>query len=115
MAIYCIKYGLSQLPSRLINGRTPDYTDQFLNSKSPRNRFTLVNSLGKCNQLFRSVQFTVIYQKLTVSCFWRNGYYDKCQFLLQVFDQYLNFISLEEDLFTVKHHDRDSISYYGKL
>ena len=37
-----------------------------------------------------------------------------CQFL-QVFDQYLNFISLEEDLFTVKHHDRDSISYYGEL
>ncbi|XP_065064402.1 sec1 family domain-containing protein 1-like [Rhopilema esculentum] len=31
----------------------------------------------------------------------------------KVFDQYLNFISLEEDLFTVKHHDRDSISYYA--
>eukprot|EP00794_Sanderia_malayensis_P019795 gene19795-21736_t len=31
----------------------------------------------------------------------------------KVFDQYLNFISLEEDLFTVKHYDRDSISYYA--
>ena len=38
-----------------------------------------------------------------------------CVNFLQVFDQYLNFISLEEDLFTVKHHDRDSISYYGEL
>ena len=34
-------------------------------------------------------------------------------FHFQVMDQYLNFISLENDFFTVKHHDRDSISYYG--
>ncbi|XP_057315820.1 sec1 family domain-containing protein 1-like [Hydractinia symbiolongicarpus] len=31
----------------------------------------------------------------------------------KVVDQYLNYISLEDDFFTVKHHDRDSISYYA--
>ena len=33
---------------------------------------------------------------------------------MQVFDQYLNFISLEDEMFTVRNQDRDSISYYGK-
>ncbi|XP_067654708.1 sec1 family domain-containing protein 1-like [Haliotis asinina] len=31
----------------------------------------------------------------------------------KVFDQYLNFISLEDNLFTLRHQDRDSISYYA--
>lgn len=31
----------------------------------------------------------------------------------KVFDQYLNFISLEDDLFTVRHHDSDCISYHA--
>ncbi|CAL1541171.1 unnamed protein product [Lymnaea stagnalis] len=31
----------------------------------------------------------------------------------KVFDQYLNFISLENELFTLRHQDRDSISYYA--
>jgi hypothetical protein len=31
----------------------------------------------------------------------------------KVFDQYLNFISLEDDMFTLRHQDRDSISYYS--
>lgn len=31
----------------------------------------------------------------------------------KVFDQYLNFISLEDDMFTLRHQDRDSISYYA--
>ena len=31
-----------------------------------------------------------------------------------MFDQYLNFISLEDEMFTVRNQDRDSISYYGK-
>uniref|UniRef100_A0A0A9Y8F8 Protein sly1 homolog n=1 Tax=Lygus hesperus TaxID=30085 RepID=A0A0A9Y8F8_LYGHE len=31
----------------------------------------------------------------------------------KVFDQYLNFISLEDDLFTLKHQNSDSISYYA--
>ena len=35
-------------------------------------------------------------------------------FSLQVFDQYLNYISLEDEMFTVRNQDRDSISYYGK-
>ena len=35
-------------------------------------------------------------------------------FSFQVFDQYLNFISLEDEMFTVRNQDRDSISYYGK-
>ena len=31
----------------------------------------------------------------------------------KVFDQYLNFISLEDDMFTLRHQDRESISYYA--
>ncbi|XP_059484962.1 protein sly1 homolog [Neocloeon triangulifer] len=31
----------------------------------------------------------------------------------KVFDQYLNFISLEEDLFILKHQNSDAISYYS--
>lgn len=31
----------------------------------------------------------------------------------KVYDQYLNFISLEDELFTLRHQDRDSISYYA--
>lgn len=31
----------------------------------------------------------------------------------KVFDQYLNFISLEDDMFALRHQDRDSISYYA--
>ncbi|XP_005093606.1 sec1 family domain-containing protein 1 [Aplysia californica] len=31
----------------------------------------------------------------------------------KVFDQNLNFISLEDELFTLRHQDRDSISYYA--
>ena len=34
---------------------------------------------------------------------------------LQVFDQYLNFITLENHFFTVRHQNRDAISYHGKL
>ena len=33
---------------------------------------------------------------------------------LQVFDQYLNFISLEENLFIARHQDKTDISYYGQ-
>lgn len=32
----------------------------------------------------------------------------------KVFDQYLNFICLEDDLFIMKHQQSDSLSYYGK-
>lgn len=32
----------------------------------------------------------------------------------KVFDQYLNFISLEENMFTTRYQERDSISYYGE-
>lgn len=32
----------------------------------------------------------------------------------KVFDQYLNFISLDDELFCLKHHNRESISYYCK-
>nr|KAI8761059.1 sec1 family domain-containing protein 1-like [Biomphalaria glabrata] len=35
------------------------------------------------------------------------------QQVCKVFDQYLNFISLENELFTLRHQDRDSISYYA--
>ena len=35
-------------------------------------------------------------------------------FTPQVFDQYLNYISLEDEMFTVRNQDRDSISYYGE-
>lgn len=31
----------------------------------------------------------------------------------KIFDQYLNFISLENELFTLRHQDRESISYYA--
>ncbi|GAB1600909.1 sec1 family domain-containing protein 1 [Argonauta hians] len=31
----------------------------------------------------------------------------------KIFDQNLNFISLEDDLFTLRHQDRESISYYA--
>ena len=31
----------------------------------------------------------------------------------KVFDQYLNFISLEDDMFTLRHQDRDSVSFYA--
>lgn len=33
----------------------------------------------------------------------------------KVFDQYLNFISLEDDMFILRHQNSDSLSYYGKL
>ncbi|XP_078349451.1 sec1 family domain-containing protein 1-like [Oculina patagonica] len=33
--------------------------------------------------------------------------------ITKVFDQYLNFISLEDEMFTVRNQDRDSISYYA--
>jgi len=32
----------------------------------------------------------------------------------QVFDQYLNFVSLEDDLFCLCHQNSDRLSYYGK-
>lgn len=31
----------------------------------------------------------------------------------KIFDQYLNFICLEDDLFTMRHQERDAISYYA--
>ncbi|KAG1671429.1 Sec1 family domain-containing protein 1 [Nymphon striatum] len=31
----------------------------------------------------------------------------------KVFDQYLNFITLEEDMFTLRHQGRDALSYYA--
>ncbi|KAK2141155.1 hypothetical protein LSH36_1153g00057 [Paralvinella palmiformis] len=31
----------------------------------------------------------------------------------KVFDQYLNFISLEDDMFSLRHHNSESISYYS--
>ena len=31
----------------------------------------------------------------------------------QVFDQYLSFISLEDDMFTLRHQNSQAISYYG--
>ena len=34
--------------------------------------------------------------------------------LYQVFDQYLNFVSLEDDLFCLCHQNSDRLSYYGK-
>lgn len=40
----------------------------------------------------------------------QNGAVDQ---ISRVVDQYLNYISLEDDFFTVKHHDRSSISYYA--
>lgn len=33
----------------------------------------------------------------------------------RIFDQYSYFISLEDDMFTLREHDRDSVSYYGQL
>lgn len=33
--------------------------------------------------------------------------------ITKLFDQYLNFISVEDDMFTLRHQDRDSISYYA--
>lgn len=35
--------------------------------------------------------------------------------MLQVVDQYLHFISLEEDMFTLRPQNADAASYYGKL
>lgn len=32
----------------------------------------------------------------------------------KIYDQYLNFICLEDDLFIMKHQQSDSLSYYGK-
>lgn len=32
----------------------------------------------------------------------------------KVYDQYLNFITLEDDMFILKHQNSDSMSYYGK-
>ena len=33
---------------------------------------------------------------------------------VQVFDQYVNFISMEDFFFTVRHQNRDAISYYSE-
>lgn len=35
--------------------------------------------------------------------------------MLQVVDQYLHFISLEEDMFTLRPQNADAASYYGEL
>ena len=32
----------------------------------------------------------------------------------KVYDQYLNFVTLEDDLFVARHSGRESISYYGE-
>lgn len=32
-----------------------------------------------------------------------------------VFDQYVNFITLEEDMFILKHQNSDLLSYYGEF
>lgn len=32
----------------------------------------------------------------------------------KVFDQYLNFISLEDDMFILRQQNKEVISYYGK-
>lgn len=32
-----------------------------------------------------------------------------------VFDQYVNFITLEDDMFILKHQNSDLLSYYGKI
>lgn len=32
-----------------------------------------------------------------------------------VFDQYVNFITLEDDMFILKHQNSDLLSYYGKF
>lgn len=32
----------------------------------------------------------------------------------KVYDQYVNFITLEDDMFVLKHQNSDSLSYYGK-
>lgn len=32
----------------------------------------------------------------------------------KVYDQYLNFITLEDDMFILKHQNSDSMSYYGE-
>lgn len=34
---------------------------------------------------------------------------------MKVFDQYLNFISLEDDMYCLRHQESDSISYYGQF
>lgn len=31
----------------------------------------------------------------------------------KVYDQYLNFITLEDDMFVLKHQNSESLSYYG--
>lgn len=36
-------------------------------------------------------------------------------FVIQVYNQYVDFITLEDDLFCLRQIDRDTISYYGKL
>ncbi|UYV60221.1 SCFD1 [Cordylochernes scorpioides] len=38
---------------------------------------------------------------------------DSTHYVKKVYDQYLNFITLEEDLFMLKHHDQESLSYYA--
>ena len=37
-----------------------------------------------------------------------------CYLCYKVYDQYLDFITLEDDLFCLRQAGRDSISYYGK-
>lgn len=32
----------------------------------------------------------------------------------KVYDQYLNFVTLEDDLFVARHSGRENISYYGR-
>ena len=32
----------------------------------------------------------------------------------RVYDQYLNFVTLEDDLFVARHSGREDVSYYGK-
>ena len=35
-------------------------------------------------------------------------------YCFQVYDQYIDFITLEDDLFILKHQNSDFLSYYGK-
>ena len=74
-----------------------------------------LSSVKGANRL-RNKQATEVEHKRFLLKFYRAQSRNHSSFVspLQIFDQYLNFISLEDDMYWLRHQNAQSISYYGK-
>lgn len=58
--------------------------------------------------LLTFTKYVIVLRSACVTC----NYYIS---VFQVYDQYLNFISLEDDMFILRNQNSDNISYYGNV